>query len=806
MKILCLLSHPRADILLRALARQDGADVRTADSWVSFMEAVVEDPPGLVFLGFRALLREGEEALTSAAWAMQALGIPSVAAFADEDELAACAGSLDGFDAVCLLSEDATDIAGLCADAVAAFAARSERPAAAAPPAADVTGQADADDVTPFDPDHVDFHEDLYGSEGLVSGQFEAAAPAVEPAGPATDEREALEQFARDAEELLSGPPLRGTPTSGTARAVDGLIHVQIELPSLDAGELNPLQFSRLILAIGLSRRSGELVLRNGSIERRFCVADGELGRLDQPISAADEAKLFSSITWNGGSYQFLTGEVSRPRFFGFGSAASVILRSIQRHASVNEIAASLVRHFPSYPTAATTSDALEGLRASSPDVARFLEAASGNVTLEQLLARAAGNVDATMQHVQLCWLLGGIVFLPEPAGQPVSVGFRRPKHTGGFAISDEAGSPSVPEGQPSSAAVSSLQQLEELHARFGKSDPYAAFGLAPGCGLAAVERRYYELVREFHPDRFGRSNHPAVRTEADALFVRLRDLQGILGGLERSRPTADPLQSGASFVRLGTNPSVPSISSSAQPVVRPVVPRPSEGRVSSAQEALEAARRSSAQSVSQSGVMPRVGAPGGAPASPLRTGPAPLVGASLGASPVARTVPLPAVPSAAVSQATARPAPPAVGRVSGEQLFRNAQKVLESGAIDKAWDMLVAARQKGAQGPLVDAHEAYLLVMRKKLDVRTAKKQMEKSLEDLVEPHMRSTAAVLLGHLARAEENFVEALACYRQATDIDGNNQEANRWVRHLRQQLDKAKKPSSFLDRLLTPKKPG
>lgn len=172
----------------------------------------------------------------------------------------------------------------------------------------------------------------------------------------------------------------------------------------------------------------------------------------------------------------------------------------------------------------------------------------------------------------------------------------------------------------------------------------------------------------------------------------------------------------------------------------------------------------------------------------------------------MARTVVTPAVPSAAVSQATPRPAPPAVGRASGDQLFRNAQKVLETGAVDKAWDMLVAARQKGASGPLVDAHEAYLLVMRKKLDGRTAKKQMEKALEDLVEPHLRSSAAVLLGHLARAEENYTEALSCYRQATDIDGNNQEANRWVRHLRQQFDKAKKPVSFLDRLLTPKKPG
>ncbi len=798
MKILCLLSHPRADILLHALARLEGADVRTADSWASFMDAVVEGQPDLVFLGFRALLREGEEAVESAPWAMQALGIPSVAAFADQDELSACERSLEGFDGVCLLSEDATDIANVCADAQGRHAARSLQGAAAGP------APVDLDDVTPFEPDDPAFAEDLAGPFGEASGHFEPVAEAAP--GPASDESEALAQLGRDEQDLVGGNVLRSTPTSGTARAIEGLTQVQIELPALESGDMSPLVFARLLLAIGLSRRSGELVLRNGSIERRFVVADGELGRLDQAVSPADEAKLFSSITWNAGTYSFVSGAVSRPRFFGFGSAASVVLRSVQRHASVNEIASSLVRHFSSYPTTAASSDALVGLRESSPDIARFLDAATGQATLEQLLARAAGNVDATMQYAHLCWCLGGMVFLPEPADAPVAVVLRRPKGAGGFALSEEPGQTSVVGGPSSSASISTLHQLEELHTRFGKSDPYAAFGLAPGCGLAAVERRYYELVREFHPDRFGRSNHASVRAEADALFVRLRDLQGILGGLERSRPTADPLQAGGAFLRQGTSPSVPSLPGSLPSAARTIPPRSAEGRVSSAQEALEAARRSGAQSATQSGIMPRVGGPASSGSAAVRTGPSPLVGSPSAQPSMARTVAMAAVPNAAVSQATARPAAPAVGRVSGEQLFRNAQKVLESGAIDKAWDMLVAARQKGAQGPLVDAHEAYLLVMRKKLDARTAKKQIEKALEDLVEPHLRSSAAVLLGHVARAEENFVEALACYRQATDIDGNNQEANRWVRHLRQQFDKAKKPASFLDRLLTPKKPG
>ncbi len=795
MKILCLLSHPRADILLQALTHLEGADVRTADSWASFMEAVVQERPSIAFLGFRALLRDGEEAVASAPWALQALGIPSVVAFADQEELSACEGPLDGFDGICLLSEDADEIGRVCAEAIQAHAARTE--VSAAPPAF-TPPAGNADDDTPFDPEDAGFQEDLYGDGSEASGHFAPVPSSAGERAPETGERESLAAIDAQALELLGGSVLRSTPTSGTALALEGVLQVQIELPSMDAGEVTPLTFARLLLAIGLARRSGELVLRNGNVERRFAVSGGEIGRLDQPVSTGDEAKLFSIITWTSGHYEFVSGEVSRPRFYGFGNAASVVRRSVQRHASVNEIASSLVRHFASYPVAATSSDSLALLREASPDLARFLDAATGTVTLEQLLARAAGNVDATMQYAHICWSLGGIVFLPEPASQPVAVVFRRPKAAGGFAVSDDGVAGSETQGGASSSSIATLNQLEDLQARFGKSDPYAAFGLAPGCGLAAVERRYYELVREFHPDRFGRSNHASVRAEADALFVRLRDLQGILGGLERSRPVAEP----AAAAVQSPNPSLPPVGPPST-INRPPVSRPSESRISSAQEALEQARRSGGASASQSGVHARVGAQVQAGASPLRTGPAPLVSSNPS---VARTGADPAVPSAAVSQATPRPAASAVGRVSGDQLFRNAQKVLETGAVDKAWDMLVAARQKGAAGPLVDAHEAYLLVMRKKLDGRTAKKQMEKALEDLVEPHLRSAAAVLLGHLARAEENYTEALSCYRQATDIDGNNQEANRWVRHLRQQFDKAKKPVSFLDRLLTPKKPS
>ncbi len=805
MKILCLLSHPRADILLQALTHVDGADVRAADSWGSFMEAVVEEGPSIAFLGFRALLLAGEETLSSAPWALQALGIPSVVAFADHEELSACGFPLDAFDGLCLLSEDADEMARVCADAVRAHAVRVEVPAAlpvddAVPAIGQPIGA--ADDVTPFDPDDVGFQEDLFGDSSEASGHFASVDSAAGgDDAPETGERDALLEADCDARELLAGSLLRSTPTSGTALAVEGSLQVQIELPSIDSGELTPLVFSRLILAIGLARRSGELVLRNGNLERRFVVSSGEVGRLDHSISTADEAKLFSVITWNSGHYEFVSGQVSRPRFYGFGNAASVILRSVQRHASVNEIAASLVRHFLSYPVAATTSDSLVVLRESNPEVAGFLDSATGALTLEQLLARAAGNVDATMQYAQICWSLGGIVFLPEPASQPVAVLLRRAKPAGGFAISDDSVGGIESLGPHSSASIGVLNQLEELQSRFGKSDPYAAFGLAPGCGLASVERRYYELVREFHPDRFGRSNHASVRAEADALFVRLRDLQGILGGLERSRPAPESVPT-AGLSAYGTNASAP-LSPPTATTPRPVVPRPADSRTSAAQEALEQARRSAGHATAQSGVHPRVGAPPSMGTSPVRTGPAPLVSSHPS---MARTVVTTAVASAAVSQAAPRAAAPPVGRVSGDQLFRNAQKVLETGAVDKAWDMLVAARQKGAAGPLVEAHESYLLVMRKKLDARTAKKQIEKALEDLVEPHLRSSAAVLLGHLARSEENYTEALSCYRQATDIDGNNQEANRWVRHLRQQLDKAKKPVSFLDRLLTPKKSG
>jgi curved DNA-binding protein CbpA len=70
-------------------------------------------------------------------------------------------------------------------------------------------------------------------------------------------------------------------------------------------------------------------------------------------------------------------------------------------------------------------------------------------------------------------------------------------------------------------------------------TDPHVILGLSPGCGEAAVRRRYLELVRQHPPDRA-----PERFTEIHDAYEKLRDpvvrLESALFDLESAGALAE--------------------------------------------------------------------------------------------------------------------------------------------------------------------------------------------------------------------------------------------------------------------------
>jgi tetratricopeptide (TPR) repeat protein len=62
-------------------------------------------------------------------------------------------------------------------------------------------------------------------------------------------------------------------------------------------------------------------------------------------------------------------------------------------------------------------------------------------------------------------------------------------------------------------------RRLEEL----SKKTPYGVFDLWEGCGRELVRKRFYELVKENHPDRYGGNVGAEIRDSAQEIFLLIK-------------------------------------------------------------------------------------------------------------------------------------------------------------------------------------------------------------------------------------------------------------------------------------------
>ncbi len=75
---------------------------------------------------------------------------------------------------------------------------------------------------------------------------------------------------------------------------------------------------------------------------------------------------------------------------------------------------------------------------------------------------------------------------------------------------------------------------LLEMASRVASSDLFHVLGLPRAAEPSAVKRRYYELCRRFHPDRFAGKALGSFQHRIEAIFARLSEAQATLTNPER--------------------------------------------------------------------------------------------------------------------------------------------------------------------------------------------------------------------------------------------------------------------------------
>ncbi len=571
-----------------------------------------------------------------------------------------------------------------------------------------------------------------------------------------------------------------------------------VKLPDPNGGNIATAPVPWVLHALNVLRATGELLLENATLARRVMFFAGEAGTVDRVPKVADERKLLSTFSWHEGVYQFQAYPVAEASFFTFGEPLELIHRGIERHIGMNESATALGPYLKKYPIVtdqlARTSHIL-GLE----DLARFTARTDGTMTLEALMVSAGADTEATLRNAYFGWLTGIVVFLNESETSPLCVSFEsapmidvegRPVHEsipGGVSdVHATVPNPGMLSGSQRAVSSDETHAHRETFERLGQQwdkvssqDAYEVFGLEPGCGVDTVNKRFYDLVREYHPDRYAQIQNTQIKTLAEKIFVHVRGLHTDLVTRERTgdyRPTA------------GKSASVQA----------------------GGDDVGSRAARRRAGSTAASGAQRRTAGPGpdasGAATRSRNVGEALNRLRNRGATPSAASAAVDAEPRRR-STASHRTLG-AARQMKPEQLLRNAKKATAQGNDGKALDLVSLARTKGMTGSVIDGYEIYLTYSVEGSGGPEALERLEELREKTEGGVEESEVLTLAGHICRLEEAFDEASKFYVQATDLWGDNEEASRWLRHLKKRDDETKKKKSpfsngFLNKLFSAK---
>jgi hypothetical protein len=638
----------------------------------------------------------------------------------------------------------------------------------------------------------------------------------------------------------------------------------QARLLPPDSGTFEDFPVAAVLHGLTVRRLTGEVILQNESLTRRIILLDGALGSVFQAPSAEEERKVLGTIGWTAGLYEFREIDVPESQFYPYGDSLELLFRAMQRHLGINELAVSLQSVLKTYPRATDQASRLVSILGLEP-VQQFSQRCTGLVTLESILASAGAATEATMQCAYFAELTGVVVLCDEATEYDIELVFEDPapvvqasrpsmratataspleraavsQRRTGTAIAESSGRVSAVQprltSQAAEATVSgedstanhrdTFQKLNGVWGKVSAQDGYDTFGVVAGCGVDAVNARFYELVREYHPDRYAHSQSTQIKALAEKIFLEIRSLHSELIAREEgggSSPNSNRASSmgranrgvasnGGGGSSMGNSVSVRSgesgvgtdfdrVASSGQTTVPPGSADLGDSGSGENVRSRRMARRSAGSRLTASQSTVR---------GPRRR--------TAGVGGEAKSV------GDTVSQMRDRVAEPPdsdapdefsrgssgsfnsltqARRLAPDQLLRNAKKAVANGAEEKAYDLMELAKAKGLDTPEIHAYVWYFKArFEEEPDVKVLEALETIAEEDKVDKRTKSQALMLAGHVHRFAEQWKQASNKYDRSVSYDNDNQESARWARYAKKRIeeDGGKSGLGFLNKL-------
>ncbi|MBU6159773.1 MAG: hypothetical protein KGO50_01520 [Myxococcales bacterium] len=604
-----------------------------------------------------------------------------------------------------------------------------------------------------------------------------------------------------------------------------------VTLTGVRGGVLQGVKLPKILFGLFTTQATGRLRIVQDNLQRDVLLLNGAIGRIAADPTLCDEPRLLGTFSWDTGTYIFEECGFNVSSFESFGDPLDVIYRGIATRLSIDNVMKPLTPYLRSFPVCTTAMQWIEAVP-SLQRVSATLNALSGVLPLERAIVSIGDSADDVMRRAYFGWLTGSMIFEPSPNAERVPVQFttdfmnedpdqlanvRRMADTMARKRRSTQSLHSVSVASPSSAGPSAAgpvvldpaieqaaRELNGLLRGFANRPPHAALGLEPGCGLTALSSRYYELVRLYHPDRYAKGYSDDVRALAQRVFLEIRVAHERAqleeeAGIRTAGQAVSTQSSGFSSAGSGPTGVYQAVATPAPSTVAADATNAGVGQTRKVSDVLERVRARHASSMTGPFNTPGLTPPSAPSVSKAPTGGAPIN--EFGSAPqsvrkIATLNSRPTISTPAVMSPYAGVAP--------EQLFRNAKRALVAGANSKALELLDAAKDRGINGPSFDAHELYLRYSLQELSAVRVLPLLEELTKAVEQPAELSQVLVLLGHVLRMEERTEKAIEYYSKALDADKLNEEAIRWVRHLRSRTEKAAgSGQGFLNKILNGK---
>lgn len=344
--------------------------------------------------------------------------------------------------------------------------------------------------------------------------------------------------FARELSQFRDEIDVRSSLTQDDSvelsREIGNFLNVEFELPEVSSGSLKQTSLMRLLYTCRIRKSSGIMTIKSGNRSVRLGL---DVGNAVLPSGGPTRADLLSTFGWVGGEFQFQEGAApagSKEAMFELLRDGISRLNQPQLHERFEPLMEKIPVQTNLWEDRQDTFDeyvALLGL----------MRMCDGKTRWDEVLNRMGSMANEAFKAAYFA-IETDLIWTQEKAGvQGVLITYGRGVRQARQAVAEsERQSTKAFRAESDDRTVFEAELFAQL-AGMREATAHENFDIWEGCGRDVVRNRFYELVKEYHPDVYGGNVTGRVRTLAQEIFILFKANYQELLKVEREQTVPPP-------------------------------------------------------------------------------------------------------------------------------------------------------------------------------------------------------------------------------------------------------------------------